>query len=77
MVSAHSDSSNDYEVVYSSADGAKPPRSNAATGASAAGMRAFASQFMAFYFRAPIKAFFRTRVDYMVFACMRAADGFV
>lgn len=44
----------------------KDPASNAATGASAAGARAFAAQAIAFYFRAPVKAFFRTRVDYLV-----------
>ena len=44
----------------------KDPTSNAATGASAAGARAFAAQAVAFYFRAPVKAFFRTRVDYLV-----------
>jgi len=44
----------------------KDPRSNAATGASAAGVRAFTAQAVAFYFRAPVKAFFRTRVDYLV-----------
>ena len=38
-------------------------KSNAATGASAAGVRAIASQTLAFYFRAPAKAFFRTRVE--------------
>ena len=38
-------------------------KSNAATGASAAGVRAVASQTIAFYFRAPVKAFFRTRVE--------------
>jgi hypothetical protein len=42
-------------------------RSNAATGASAAGARAFTARAVAFYFRAPpVKAFFRTRVDYLV-----------
>ena len=40
------------------------PRQNAATGASAAGVRALSAQLVAFYFRAPIKAFFRTRVEY-------------
>ncbi|KAL4860911.1 hypothetical protein BDV12DRAFT_180971 [Aspergillus spectabilis] len=40
------------------------PRSNAATGASAAGVRALSAQFVAFYFRVPVKAFFRTRVEY-------------
>ena len=38
-------------------------KGNAATGASAAGVRAIASQAVAFYFRAPVKAFFRTRVE--------------
>ncbi|KAF2724712.1 mitochondrial carrier [Polychaeton citri CBS 116435] len=38
---------------------------NAATGASAAGIRAISARFLTFWFRAPIKAFFRTRVDYM------------
>ncbi len=46
----------------------KDTRSNAATGASAAGVRAFTAQAVAFYFRAPVKAFFRTRVDYLAFA---------
>jgi hypothetical protein len=44
----------------------KDPSKNAATGASAAGVRAFTAQAVAFYFRAPVKAFFRTRVDYLV-----------
>ena len=41
----------------------KQPTNNAATGASAAGMRSVAVQFMTFYFRAPITAFFRSRVE--------------
>ncbi|KAK3899625.1 mitochondrial carrier domain-containing protein [Staphylotrichum tortipilum] len=45
-----------------------PPSSNAATAASAAGVRALTSQAVAFYFRAPVKAFFRTRVDYLAYA---------
>ncbi|KAI5468092.1 mitochondrial carrier domain-containing protein [Mariannaea sp. PMI_226] len=44
------------------------PRSNAATAASAAGVRALSAQVVAFYFRAPAKAFFRTRVDYLAYA---------
>ena len=36
---------------------------NATTGASAAGVRALTARFVAFYFRAPAKAFFRTRVE--------------
>ena len=43
----------------------KEPRNNVTTGASAAGVRAFTAQAVAFYFRAPVKAFFRTRVDYL------------
>ncbi|KAF8242268.1 mitochondrial carrier [Wilcoxina mikolae CBS 423.85] len=34
-------------------------------GSSAAGARALGTQLVAFYFRAPVKAFFRMRVDYM------------
>ncbi|KAI0480756.1 mitochondrial carrier [Xylariaceae sp. FL0804] len=51
-------------------DGAvdRAPRSNAATAASAAGIRALSAQVIAFYFRAPVKAFFRTRVDYLAYA---------
>ena len=48
-------------------EGRNGPRQNAATGASAAGVRAISAQIVAFYFRAPVKAFFRTRVDYMVY----------
>ncbi|KAF8439155.1 mitochondrial carrier domain-containing protein [Terfezia claveryi] len=36
-----------------------------AHGTSAAGARAFTTQLIAFYFRAPVKAFFKMRVDYM------------
>ncbi|KAI1344192.1 mitochondrial carrier [Xylariaceae sp. FL0016] len=43
-------------------------RNNAATAASAAGIRALSAQVIAFYFRAPVKAFFRTRVDYLAYA---------
>lgn len=43
------------------------PRNDAATGASAAGVRAVSAQMVAFYFRAPVKAFFRTRVEYALF----------
>ena len=41
----------------------KETKGNAATGASAAGARAFSAQLVSFYFRAPVKAFFRTRVE--------------
>ncbi|KAI9807511.1 MAG: hypothetical protein M1825_005451 [Sarcosagium campestre] len=43
-------------------------KGNAATGASAAGIRALSAQLVAFYFRAPAKAFFRTRIDYLQLA---------
>lgn len=49
-------------------DSDRNPRTNAATAATAAGVRAFTAQAIAFYFRAPVKAFFRTRVDYLSFA---------
>jgi hypothetical protein len=41
----------------------RKPRENAATAASAAGVRAVSAQAVQFYFRAPVKAFFRTRVE--------------
>ena len=44
----------------------RKPRNDAATGVSAAGVRAVSAQMVAFYFRAPVKAFFRTRVEYVV-----------
>ncbi|KAI0010230.1 mitochondrial carrier [Xylariaceae sp. FL0662B] len=50
------------------ADFDKQSRNNAATAASAAGVRALSAQAIAFYFRAPVKAFFRTRVDYLAYA---------
>lgn len=37
------------------------------TGASAAGVRALTARLAAFYFRVPVKAFFRTRVDYLAY----------
>jgi hypothetical protein len=46
-------------------DEVRKPKSNAATGASAASVRAVGTQFVTFYFRAPAKAFFRTRVEYV------------
>ncbi|KAI4116793.1 MAG: hypothetical protein LQ338_007663 [Usnochroma carphineum] len=42
----------------------KDSKNSAATGASAAGVRAISSQLIAFYFRAPIKVFFPARVEY-------------
>ncbi|CAK7218534.1 hypothetical protein SEUCBS140593_003579 [Sporothrix eucalyptigena] len=51
----------------------KDRRTNAATAASAAGVRALSAQALQFYFRAPVKAFFRTRVDYLAYA--RSPNG--
>lgn len=42
-------------------------KDNATTGATAAGMRALTARMAAFYFRVPVKAFFRTRVDYLAY----------
>ncbi|KAK5164263.1 uncharacterized protein LTR77_009957 [Saxophila tyrrhenica] len=47
---------------------AKKKQENASTGASAATIRALSARMFAFYFRAPVKAFFRARVDYMGYA---------
>ncbi|KAK7188704.1 hypothetical protein DPSP01_012113 [Paraphaeosphaeria sporulosa] len=44
------------------------PNKAPATGAQAAGMRVIAARVVAFYFRAPVKAFFRGRIDYMGYA---------
>jgi hypothetical protein len=41
----------------------KKKKKDAATGAYAAGMRAVSARMLTFYFRAPVKAFFRTRVE--------------
>jgi hypothetical protein len=50
-------------------DASKPPKKDsAATGVQAAGMRAVAARMVAFYFRAPVKAFFRGRIDYLGYA---------
>lgn len=46
----------------------KDKKTNASNAATAAGARAFTAQAVAFYFRAPVKAFFRTRVDYLAYA---------
>jgi len=54
--------------VLPDGDASAVPRNNAATAASAAGVRALSAQAIAFYFRAPVKAFFRTRVDYLAYA---------
>ena len=51
-----------------SPDDAQSPNKAPATGVQAAGMRAVAARMVAFYFRAPVKAFFRGRIDYMGYA---------
>jgi hypothetical protein len=64
--SAHHDNTHDKYTItpINEEDGATDGNQNAAkAGASAAGIRAVSMQVMAFYFRAPIKAFFRTRVE--------------
>ena len=74
------DDPTDFEGVLPVLPSDSPPvykdtRSNAATGASAAGVRTFTAQAVAFYFRAPVKAFFRTRVDYLAFAKSISPDA--
>ena len=49
-------------------DESSKPNKAPATGVQAAGMRAVAARMVAFYFRAPVKAFFRGRIDYMGYA---------
>lgn len=44
----------------------RKPKNNIVPGTTAAGVRAIGVQLVTFYFRAPVKAFFRMRVDYMV-----------
>jgi hypothetical protein len=41
----------------------KKKKKDAATGAYAAGVRALSARMLTFWFRAPVKAFFRTRVE--------------
>jgi len=55
------------EIVVDGRGGSgRKPQNNLLQGTSAAGARALGAQLIAFYFRAPVKAFFRLRVDYMV-----------
>lgn len=56
-------------------DSPQQPNKAPATGVQAAGMRAVAARMVAFYFRAPVKAFFRGRIDYMGYA--RAINPYV
>ena len=57
------DESTGVSISSSETQTKKTKKTNAATGASAASVRALGSQAIAFYFRAPVKAFFRTRVE--------------
>jgi 1-aminocyclopropane-1-carboxylate deaminase/D-cysteine desulfhydrase-like pyridoxal-dependent ACC family enzyme len=41
----------------------KDKKSDASTGTKAAGIRAVIAQLVTFYFRAPIKSFFRSRLE--------------
>lgn len=43
----------------------KKKKKDAATGAYAAGVRALSARVLTFYFRAPVKAFFRARVEWV------------
>lgn len=44
----------------------RPSKENVVQSTTAAGVRALSVQMIAFYFRAPVKAFFKQRFDYMV-----------
>lgn len=46
----------------------QPKKKSTATGVQAAGIRAVTARAVAFYFRAPVKAFFRGRIDYLGYA---------
>jgi hypothetical protein len=43
-------------------------KAHSSTGVQAASMRAVMARMVAFYFRAPVKAFFRGRIDYLGYA---------
>jgi len=59
--------SDDYQALPLKDTKNEKKKQNATTGASAAGIRALTARLAAFYFRVPIKAFFRTRVDYLAY----------
>lgn len=69
---SHSDGHSDGHSASSDNNNTTPTNSPTnkapATGVQAAGMRAVAARMVAFYFRAPVKAFFRGRIDYMGYA---------
>ena len=64
------DDPTDFDGIYPSVLPVKTKKSKekAAVASQAAGIRAITAQAVAFYFRAPAKAFFRTRVDYLQYA---------
>ncbi|KAF2675173.1 putative mitochondrial carrier protein [Microthyrium microscopicum] len=62
------ESSTPQERHHAGPEKKKTQKNKASTGASAAGVRALSAQVVGFYFRAPMKAFFRSRVDYMAYA---------
>lgn len=64
FLSGNSRSFDEFDDSDPDASSRRHQRNNAATGASAAGVRAISAQMVAFYFRAPIKAFFRARFEY-------------
>lgn len=51
------------DTKHATKDKRKGGKDNATTGASAASMRAVTARMFAFYFRVPVKAFFRTRIE--------------
>jgi hypothetical protein len=55
--------SEDHERVQKAAHHRKKRKEHASTGASAATIRAVSAQLLTFYFRAPVKAFFRPRIE--------------
>lgn len=65
LASAPRDSNSDSDTTT---DGPGAKKGSASTGVQAAGVRAIAARAVAFYFRAPVKAFFRGRIDYLGYA---------
>jgi hypothetical protein len=55
--------SKDHERVQTAAHHRKKRKEHASTGATAATIRAVSAQLLTFYFRAPVKAFFRPRIE--------------
>lgn len=55
--------SDDDQKLAKAAHHRKKRKEHASTGASAATIRAFSAQLLTFYFRAPAKSFFRSRIE--------------